>query len=181
MTYILRAVSVVALAALSLGSATGADRTPTAVSTASFVRLAGLSDMFETKSSELAAIKGDEATRAFAAKMNEAHQKTSSELGMLVKGRAADLPLPSRLDPSRQRLIDQLSDLKGESFKRRYAEGQVRAHEDAIRLFSDYSSSSDEGPLQKWAITTLPKLKEHLEQSRSLLQSTSSGRRASQH
>lgn len=138
---------------------------------AEFVRRAALSDMFETESSELAAIKGDAATREFAVKMNEGHQKTSSELGVLVKDKATDLPLPARLDADLQRKVDRLSGLDGTAFTSEYANDQVAAHEEAIRLFTDFASSGSASPLRSWAEKTLPKLKEHLQDARSLMKS----------
>lgn len=145
------------------------------LSQAEFVRRVALSDLFETRSSELAAIRGDAATRAFAAAMNEAHQKTSSELGLLVKGRASDLPLPPRLDPDGQRRIDRLQELSGESFRGGYAAEQVRAHESAVRLFERYVEMASPGDLRAWAEATLPKLKEHLEHARQLAGGRSGG------
>lgn len=167
MTRILQAVLFAACIASSAGSF-AADPKPAQLSNAEFVRRAALSDMFETKASELAAIKGDGSTRDFAAKMNEAHQKTSSELGVLVKGRAADLPLPDRLDAPKQKLVDRLAELGGETFHAEFATSQVRAHEDAIQLFRSFGMSGPAGPLRDWAQKTLPKLEEHLSMSRSL-------------
>ena len=160
---LMRASLISALVALTpaIAGATIAD--------AAFVRMAAMSDMFETKSSELAAIKGDAETRAFAAHMNEAHQKTASELGMIVKGRADDLPLPPRLDPDRQRLVDHLSELDSEAFKRDYLRAQVRAHERAVQVFSNFVSFGNAGPLREWATKTLPELQAHLSETRALL------------
>lgn len=141
---------------------------PAVVTNAEFVKRAALSDIFETKISELAAIKGDGDTRAFATKMNEAHQKTSSELGVLVKGRAADLPLPARLDFGRQRQVDAMAELDGDSFKINFVRAQIRAHEAAVKLFDSFTRSGPPGPIRDWAAETLPKLQEHLQASKVL-------------
>jgi putative membrane protein len=104
---------ILAALCIAIGSALGsfvlpaeaADRVPKVVSPAEFVTRAALFDMFETQSSELAAVKADKPTRAFAAMMNADHQKTSSQLGVIVKGHAKDLPLPPRLNPGVSHLL----------------------------------------------------------------------------
>lgn len=165
------ALGVAAGAALHLAvlSTHAAAQRPAAVTPAVFVTRAALSDMFETQSSELAAIKADVPTRAFAAQMNADHQKTASELGVIVKGRAADLPLPPRLDSRHQQRLDQLTALKGPAFTKRYQAEQIQAHRDAIALFETFASSGGEERLRQWAAQTLPKLQEHLEHAKALV------------
>jgi putative membrane protein len=138
------------------------------ISPAQFVREAALSDMFETKSSELAAIKADTPTRSFAAQMNADHQKTSSELLVIVKGRQADLPLPQRLDARRQAEFDQLSALDGATFTKQYQMEQLKAHREAITLFRSFSAVGSDPRLRQWATETLPKLEEHLRHAKAL-------------
>ena len=152
----------IALAALAATAFGGADAADKAVSPADFVRRAALSDMFETKTSELAAIKGDGPARAFAAQMNAAHQKTSSELGVIVKGHASDLPLPPRLDPADQRRVDRLEELDGAAFVQQYRSDQLAAHRKAIALFEGFVADGRDARLKEWAAKTLPKLKQHL-------------------
>jgi putative membrane protein len=54
-------------------------------STADFVNQAAISDMFEIQSSQLAAQRANEPTKAFASQMITAHQKTSNELKSVVQ------------------------------------------------------------------------------------------------
>ena len=164
---------------LALGSALGscvlpaeaADRGPKVVSPAAFVTRAALSDMFETQSSELAAVKADKRTRAFAAMMNADHQKTSSQLRGIVKGHAEDLPLPPRLDPAHQKLIDRLKGLDGDAFTKQYQADQLQAHVQAIALFEAFATNGVDAQLRQWAAQTLPKLKEHLKEAKALAHS----------
>ncbi len=135
---------------------------------ATFVKMAAVSDMFETKTSELAAVKGNDADRAFAAQMNAAHQKTSSELSVIVRGHATDWPLPSHLDPMHQKIFDRLDGLEGVAFTKQYREDQRVAHEDAIRLLDTYAAHGDVATLREWAAQTAPKVRMHLEMLRSL-------------
>jgi len=142
--------------------AVAAEPSAAPMSPAHFVQQAALSDMFETKSSELAAIKADAPTRTFAGQMNADHQKTTSQLQVIVKGRQADLPLPARLDARRQTRVDRLSALDGAALTKQYQIDQVDAHRQAIALFESFSINGSDDRLRQWATETLPKLKEHL-------------------
>ena len=135
----------------------------TSPSTADFVREAAIGDMFETGSSELAAIRGDAPTRAFAARMNEAHQKSSSELALLVRAHAAGTSLPPTMDGARQTMLARLRGLMGDEFDRQYRDDQRAAHRNAIALFQRYAEGGDNLPIRTWARNMLPVLKEHLE------------------
>src|SRR5919202_1255043 len=170
---------ILAAFCIAIGSALGscvlpaeaADRVPKVVSPAEFVTRAALFDMFETQSSELAAVKADKPTRAFAAMMNADHQKTSSQLGVIVKGHAKDLPLPPRLNPAHQKLIDRLKGLDGDAFTKQYQADQLKAHVQAIALFEAFATNGVDTQLRQWAAQTLPKLKEHLKEAKALAHS----------
>ena len=140
----------------------------TSPSTADFVREAAIGDMFETGSSELAAIRGDAPTRAFAARMNEAHQKSSAELTLLVRRHAGGTTIPPTMDGSRQAMLARLRGLMGDEFNRQYREDQLTAHRDAISLFQRYAESGDNPQLRAWARNLLPVLREHLRMAEAL-------------
>ena len=135
---------------------------------AEFVQQAALSDVFEAKSSELAAIKADTPTFSFAAQINADPQKISSQLRVIVKGRQNDLPLPPRLDARRQAQVDRLSELDGEAFTRQYQLDQLKAHRAAVSLFQSFSISGSDDRLRQWATQTLPMLEEHLKHAETL-------------
>ncbi len=139
------------------------------ISPADFVRRAALSDMYETQSSELAAVKGDAPARDLAAMLNADHQKTSSQLGVIVKGHAQDLPLPPRLDPAHQKLIDELKNLEGAAFSKQFLQQQRQVHQEAVTLFESYQATGTNAELRQWAVQTVPKLKEHLKHVESLI------------
>lgn len=137
-------------------------------STADFVREAAMSDMFETRSSELAAIRGDEPTRAFAAKMNEYHQRSSSELARIVKPHVTSLPLPSVLDNAHQAMVDKLRTLDGPAFTKQYRDDQIGALKAAVSLFERYGEGGSDGALKAFARKMLPVLREHLRMAETL-------------
>ena len=152
-----------------VGGRTGLSAPGSAIpSTADFVREAAIGDMFETGSSELAAIRGDAPTRAFAARMNEAHQKSSAELTLLVRRHAGGTTIPPTMDGSRQAMLARLRGLMGDEFNRQYREDQLTAHRDAISLFQRYAESGDNPQLRAWARNLLPVLREHLRMAEAL-------------
>ncbi len=153
----------------SLAEKTGLSKlTGASPSAANFVREASLSDLFETRSSELAAIRADEPTRAFAAKMNEDHQKSSSELSMIVKPHVKETPLPFHLDGKHQGMVDKLKALDGGAFTKQYRTDQVSAHKDAVSLFQRFADGGKDNALRAFAKKTLPILQAHLKMAQDL-------------
>lgn len=137
-------------------------------STADFVKEAAISDMFETTSSELAAIRTNASTREFAARMNETHQKSSSELVMLVKPHAAQTPMPADMDSAHKAKVMKLKGLEGQAFTRQYQDDQIAAHKAAVSLFQRYASGGDDLKLKAWAKNMLPELQDHLRMAQGL-------------
>lgn len=139
-----------------------------ALSTKSFVTTLAHSDMFETKSSELAAVQGGEKVRDFAASMIEDHQKSSSELSLIVKPQIDKAPLPLQLDKANKAKIDRLKRLNGKAFDQAYMDDQIGAHEAAISLLTRYSKDGDHAELKVFAASLLPKIGHHLDMAREL-------------
>lgn len=137
-------------------------------STPDFVRQVAISDMFEIESSMLAKQKGDSAEKTFADHMIEAHGKTSSQLKTLISAHGVNVDLPHALDNAHQAKLDDLKKLSGADFKKNYKDDQIKAHKDAIDLFERYAKGGENLPLQKWASSTLPDLKAHLDMAEKL-------------
>ena len=135
-------------------------------STGDFVNQAAISDMFEIQSSQLAALRANEPTKAFASQMITAHQKTSNELKSVVQSGKADASVPSELDSSRQKMLEKLKSLN--DFTKQYDKDQVSAHKDAVSLFRRYAKGGDDAALKDWAGKTLPDLERHLEMAQNL-------------
>ena len=150
--------------AQSVGERTGLNAPDgVSLSTSEFVREAAIGGMFETGSSELAAMHGDAPTRAFAARVNEVHQKSSSELALLVRAHATGTSIPPTMDGTRQTMLARLRGLKDDEFDRQYRDDQRATHRDAIALFQRYAEGGDNPPIRTWARNMLPVLKEHLQ------------------
>src|SRR3954447_7931504 len=137
-------------------------------STADFVTQAAISDMFEIQSSQLAAERGDEATKKFAQQMIADHQKTSSEMKTMAQGGKVQATIPAALDSTHQSKLDKLKGLQGNDFNRQYHNDQVKAHKDAVDLFQRYAKGGDNPDLKAWAGKTQPALEHHLQMAQQL-------------
>jgi putative membrane protein len=134
-------------------------------STADFVKQVAVSDMFEIESSELAAVRADQATKTFAQQMVKDHTKTSTELKSLAQGAAE---IPRAMDSSHQSKLDKLKGLNGPDLTKQYRSDQVSAHKDAVSLFERYAKGGDNEKLKAWAAKMLPDLQHHLEMAQNL-------------
>jgi putative membrane protein len=65
-------------------------------------------------------------------------------------------------------MLDKLSGLDGERFRRLYFSDQVSAHKDAVSLFGRYGKGGDNAKLKSWASQTLPALQHHLDMARGM-------------
>lgn len=137
------------------------------LTTERFVQKAAVSGMFEVESSELAAERTENnEVSAFARQMISDHTKANERLKELAKSAGQDVP--SELDDKHTKKMDELRDLNGRDFNRRYMEIQVKAHEKAVELFRNYSQKGDDVGLKGFAQETLPALERHLDQAQRL-------------
>ncbi len=137
-------------------------------STADFVKEAAISDIFEIQSSQLAAERANESTKAFASQMITDHQKTSNELKSMVQSGKANASVPLDLDSSHQKMLDKLKGLNGGAFTKQYDKDQVSAHKDAVSLFKRYAKGGGDAALKDWTGKTLSDLERHLEMAQNL-------------
>jgi len=137
-------------------------------STANFVKEAAISDMFEIQSSQLAAERADDPTKAFARQMIADHTKTSGELKEMVQSGKVKAEIPAALDGTHQSKLDTLKGLQGADFTKQYHSDQVKAHKDAVDLFGRYAKGGDDQGLKAWAGKTQPALDHHLKVAQDL-------------
>ncbi len=139
------------------------DAPPKVVSDADFVTKAASGGMFEVQSSKMATEKATKAEcKAFAEKMIADHSKANDEL-KTVAGKAG-LAVPSTLSAQHEKM---LGDLKAaRNFDAAYLSAQVKAHEEAVALFTAASNSVKDPGLRAFATKTLPTLKTHLEHAK---------------
>jgi putative membrane protein len=133
----------------------------TAVSTAEFVQMATSSSTFEIESSRLALkrSKNPEVGR-FAQQMIKDH--TAAERRMMVAARRSGMTPPRpMLNAKHQAMLDSVA--SASDFDAAYVSAQLAAHQEAVSLFTAYSSSGDDPQLVQFAQATLPTLQMHLD------------------
>jgi putative membrane protein len=155
--------------AQSVAEKTGVNSTlGVAPKTADFVKEAAISDMFEIKEGQLAADRGNDATKQFANRMITDHTKTSSDLKGMVDAGKVKATLPTALDSSHQKKLDKLDGLHGSDFDKQYRSDQISAHKTAVSLFERYGKGGDNADLKAWAEQVLPTIQDHYKMAQNL-------------
>jgi putative membrane protein len=153
---------IAALAAMALTGCGGP-------STVDFIQKAAMSDMYEVQAGKLAAEKGQaDVVKQFGQQMVDAHTKTTEELIGIVKSKNIKVDLPTKLDATHQKLIDDLTSASAQDFDKTYANQQVDAHQEAVDLFKRYASSGDNADVKQFAEKTLPTIEHHLNEAKKL-------------
>lgn len=130
-----------------------------------FVDAMAASDMFEIESSRLAQTLGkSDAVKRFARMMVEEHTQTGNELKEIA--RTTTLTVSPRLMPDQQANLDALK-AAGDTFDARYAQMQVAAHEQALRLLQSQAANGQQ-PFKGFAERTEKAVGRHLEEARKL-------------
>ncbi len=162
---------VAALAALGVAGLTGLiadeprrpDGAPKAVTDAEFVTKAASGGMFEVLSGKMATEKATKAeVKAFAERMVGDHSKTNDELKTIAT--KAGLAVPSTLAAHHEKMLEQLKGAP--NFDAAYMDAQLKAHAEAVALFTAASNSVKNADLRAFAEKTLPVLKQHYEHAK---------------
>ena len=126
-----------------------------------FTKNAASSNTLEVETSRLALEKsknGD--VKQFAQMMIDDHTKAGENLKAAMK--EAGLPAPAdKMAPKHKDMADNLRQVKDAKFDTEYVAVQLKAHEEAVNLFSKYAKSGDNKQLQQFAQNTLPVLEKH--------------------
>jgi putative membrane protein len=126
-----------------------------------FVENASQGGLFEVRSSEIAvkrAVGGQE--QQFAQMMIDDHGKANRILASLAAKKSIDAA--SMPDKKHQELLEKLGSAADRDFAKQYVEMQLRAHKDAIDLFTTESKDGKDVDLRSFASDTLPTLQAHL-------------------
>jgi putative membrane protein len=138
-----------------------------APSTPDFVRQAAVGDMYEVEAGKIAGDKGmSDAVKQFGQHMVEAHSHSTAELKGVIQAENIKVDLPGTLDQKHQLMIDDL--MAAHDFDRTFARQQIKAHEAAVELFSDYAEKGDDAVVKAFAAKMLPEIKQHLEAAKAL-------------
>lgn len=137
---------------------------PEAKTTASaYVMAAGMSDLYEINSSQIALQKSQNpATRKFADMLIKHHQKTTAAT-MKAAQKAGLNPTPPALDAGATASINELQGASAADFDRIYLGQQIPAHQAALDLHQSYASGGDQAPLKASAKSAVPIVRQHLQ------------------
>lgn len=134
-----------------------------------FAMKAADSDMFEIAAAKLAATRStNPAVKKFAMAMEKAHMATSTELKSAIAASGATITLPTVLSEDAQGKIDDLTKADAKDFDKKYADGQVDAHQAALNLLQRYAQDGDTAAIKAFAAATAPKVQEHLNMAEGL-------------
>ena len=166
---ILAASAAVALAGCTYADTVGmrtANQAPT--TRTADVDLASAIDLFEIQSSQLALSRSQNANvRQFAQMMVDHHNQTTDQLNAAARA-AGTTPAP-RLNPMQIQMMTELQQAQPGNFDRVYMQQQIRAHEIALSMHSNYARAGDTPALRATAAAAVPIVSEHLARARQLL------------
>ena len=153
--------------ATAAGGSAGATR-DLALVDRNFVTTAAVDGMYEVEVAKVAAQKAtDPAVKAFASMLVEHHTQVNNELKQLAGSR--NVQLPTELPSNKKEELKKLQQASGAAFDRQFVqEVGIKDHQDDIRAFEKASVDAKDPELKAWAGKTLPQLREHLAQARTL-------------
>jgi len=157
--------STVAVAQAAAPTAASAPRAAHADS--SFLKNATESNLAEIAAANLALQKGTSAeVKSFAQKMIDDHKKADSDVQSLAASKGVKLPTePTMVDKGKAKILEKRD---GTGFDHAYAENQVSAHKDAVKLFEKAAKDAKDADVKAWAAKTLPTLQHHLQEAQAL-------------
>lgn len=131
-----------------------------------FLEAAGMSDVFEITSSQIALQKSQNPqVREFATEMIGHHTMTTN--AALAAAKAGGVtPPPPVLDAAHRAMITELLSAGPANFDRVYVAQQVPSHEGALELQTAYAEGGDVASLRGAAKAAVPLVRDHLEDAR---------------
>ncbi len=134
---------------------------PSPISDKEFVAKAISGGMFEVESSKIAKKEAKkEDLKTFADQMITDHHKASKELKEAAQ--KAGIEVPTKMTANDQKMLTKIWEAQQRgNLDRIYTESQVKAHEEAVSLFSRAARSLKDPGLKKFAEKTLPIIEGH--------------------
>jgi putative membrane protein len=127
-----------------------------------YVTAAGISDLYEINSSQVALQKSQTpAIRKFATMLIKHHTMTTAATIKAAK-KAGLSPTPPALDAGATASIAELQNASPTDFDRLYIGQQIPAHQAALDLHQSYATAGDQAPLRGTARTAVPIVKQHI-------------------
>lgn len=133
-----------------------------------FVLLAGAGGLGEVELARLADTKATApAVKQFAQRMAQDHGRSNAYLAEAA--RRAGLTPPSEPGSDEKTMHRQLQALQGRNFDVSYLRGQLVAHQKTVQLLQWETAQGQHAELQRYAMTVLPDVMEHLAAVQALL------------
>jgi len=133
----------------------------------SFLQKAAEGHYAEVALGQLAVQKAShDQVKQYGARMIQDHQKVGEEVRKLTS--QAKSPLPSQLSMQHQQIQQKLSQLSGKDFDIAYISFIVGDHMKTLGELEQGAKTLTDPRIEQWTAGTLPLLKEHLEQAKSL-------------
>lgn len=134
--------------------------------TKDFVMEASSGGMMEVELGQLAQQKAtSQRVKDFGAMMVRDHNKANEDLKTAVGGK---LTVPATMTDKHQRHVNDLRDKTGMEFDRDYIKMMVDDHEADIKKFENISKESNDPAVRDFATNTLPTLRNHLTEAKSI-------------
>ncbi len=176
----IRSMMLAGAAALSLaacastGGDMGTDAMPMAADMTpedkmNYTKMAASSDMFEIESSRMAMSKAKNAgIKTMADMLIRDHTRGSAQL--MAAARAAGVPpMEPMMLPMHRAMLDELRRTSMAEFDRMWTRQQVKAHEMALALHSNYARDGDAPALRATASAMVPIVEGHLNEARRMM------------
>jgi len=140
-----------------------------------YVTAAGMSDLYEINSSQVALQKSQNpAIRKFATMLIKHHQMTTAAT-MKAAVKAGLTPPPPALDAGTTASITELQQASAADFDRLYIGQQIPAHQAALDLHSSYAANGDQPALKTSAKAAVPIVQQHIDAAMKLQKSGKMG------
>jgi putative membrane protein len=135
---------------------------PAVAGAAVYANNAAYTDMYEIESANLAWKRANsEEVKTFARMLIADHTGSSAKLAVLVDH--AEGELPSSLDDRHQKMIDELEAADDAAFTQLFLDQQMKAHEEGLKLHSDYAESGEIAEFKMFAADNAKVVKHHLD------------------
>ncbi len=131
---------------------------------AQFMMNAAKGNLMEIQLGQLATLQAEsDEVAEFGQAMIEDHGTSSAELNEIAQQKNVQLPLD--LDPEQQATVDELHELTGAEFDRKYMREMVKAHSKDVTKFQLAAQRLEDPDLAAWAQESLPVLEAHLQEA----------------
>jgi len=138
-----------------------------------FIMDAAMGGLMEVQAAQMAQQKASsQEVKDYARRLEQDHTKANDQLKTVAQQR--QVSLPTDIGPKHQAMVTKLNGLSVPEFDRAYMNMMVQDHRKDIKMFERESERGMDTDVKSFASTTLPTLREHLQQAEQLNMSTRS-------